>query len=128
MVILTCAMTPPALSKHRTIAGLEGVRHADTGRRSPDRQVWAGLSCGNSSGCDTAIKLDVAVGHALRIEALAGALEGTIGIIAAQLGVIGQHAEGFGEAYGIVGTEIDCGISPQLAQRRDIVEHQRAAG
>jgi len=73
------------------------------------------------------IKLDIAVGHAVRVEAFAGALKCTIRIVAAQLSIAAHRAHSLGEAARIIGAEVDGGVTPKFTQTWDIVQDQSAA-
>src|SRR4051812_20998309 len=88
----------------------------------------SGLGSFYARGRQLAIELQALIDHALRGEALAGAGVGEFRIGAAHGAILVQQANVFGEALGVVGAEVESGVSPDLAEAGNIVGDDRAAG
>ena len=76
---------------------------------------------------ETAVELQTIVDHALGGEAFAGAGVGQLCVGAAHGAVGIEQANIFGEAGGVVGTEIESGVPPDLAEAGDVISHDGAS-
>lgn len=114
------------VQRRKSEAGVKGSgKVKGSGRERPLHTKQ--LRCKRVCGKKVSVEIEILIDHAVSGEAFAGPGEGTIGIGLAQ-GMVGVELAKDGcETVRVVGTEVEGGITPKLAEAGDIVGDDGAA-
>src|ERR1700728_446502 len=110
------------------IPGESTPKVKSSGRSAPSTRATCASRSQGIGRDQAAIEIEIIVNHALGCVAFASAGVGELGVGSAQGAVGLEAAKSFGEAMGVVGAEVEGGVSPHFTETGNIVGYDCTTG